>query len=176
MPIHPCQVIFSVSWKKLGSDEEIVNELSSAWEADVKKLIAKGLLGREARWLHRVLEEYLQNHHLSQSNACGELSHHLPYMLPVQAIQSSKRGPQGIDLNDTKSTPRLHFHMILLSPLVVLHVCSGRVELQVALNDLVNSTQEVLLTGDLSPGADSKHTGFRAHTAQFSSGSVRAQS
>jgi len=49
------------------------------------------------------------------------------------------------------------FHRREWRHLVVLHVGSGRVELEVALDDLVHSSQEVLLGGDLPSSPNCEH-------------------
>lgn len=52
-----------------------------------------------------------------------------------------------------------------LFSLIVLHVRCCRVELEIALDDLVNSSQEVLLGCDLPTSTDGIHTSLRSYTA-----------
>lgn len=59
--------------------------------------------------------------------------------------------------------------------LVVLHIRSGRVELEVTLDDLVDCSQKVLFSGDLSPRADSKHASLCRHTPELSTCAVGAK-
>jgi hypothetical protein len=59
-------------------------------------------------------------------------------------------------------------------PLVVLHVRSRGVELQVALDDLVHRSQKVLLSRHLPPRADGKHAGLGGDTSQLGARAVGA--
>src|SRR6266536_4098508 len=60
--------------------------------------------------------------------------------------------------------------------LIVLHVGRRRVELQVALDDLVNGSQEILLCRDLSPRPNCKHASFCGHAPEFCTCRIGTQS
>src|SRR6266536_4678504 len=47
---------------------------------------------------------------------------------------------------------------IFATRLVVLHISGSRIELQVPLDDLINRTQEILLSGNLPSCTDSEHS------------------
>lgn len=55
--------------------------------------------------------------------------------------------------------------MLNLNPLIILHVCCCRVELQVTLDDLVHGAQEIFLSGHLPPRANGKHASLCAHAS-----------
>ena len=50
---------------------------------------------------------------------------------------------------------------------IVSHVARSSAEFSVRFDDFVDSFQEIFLCRHLSAGADSKHTGFRAHRSDF---------
>ena len=58
---------------------------------------------------------------------------------------------------------------------VVGHVLGRGGELCVGLDDLVDGVEEVLLGGDLPPGADGEHAGLRADGPDLRARRVRAE-
>lgn len=61
-------------------------------------------------------------------------------------------------------------------PLVVLHVCCSRVELEVALDHFIDCGKEILLSCDLPPRTDGEHAGLGRNTPQFCTCCIRTQS
>lgn len=60
--------------------------------------------------------------------------------------------------------------------LVVLHVRRRRVELQVTLDNLVHSSQEVLLRSNLPSSTDGEHAGLSRNTPELCTSRVGAES
>lgn len=110
----------------------------------------------------------------------GALTHKLLFCKPVQSSRGSLikhlaliRILQSSMILISSTHPPLPVN---LTKLIVLHIRGSGIELEIALDDFLDTRQEVLLCCDLSSCSYGEHASLRANRAKFRSSTVGAES